>query len=111
MPEDFCGIREVGVDSGAVDAAADVIDGTQGKVGVYTYYVVSTNSGCVSEKTAVTLEITACEAEVPVPTSNLVAVCFGETDDALKQLSVTAGTGNVRWYYNNAIVQDDLATT
>ncbi len=102
---------EVGTGAIYTPAAAEVIDGAQGKVGVYTYYVVSTKSGCVSEKTAVTLEITACEAEVPVPTSNLVEVCFGETNAALKQLAVTAGTGNIRWYYNNAIVQDDPATT
>ncbi|MCQ2605697.1 MAG: glycosyl hydrolase family 8 [Bacteroidales bacterium] len=103
--------NKVGEGATFTPAAADVIDGTTGKVGVHTYYVVSTEGGCVSEKTPVALEISSCAAEAPVPVKNMVAVCAGETSDAAKTLSVTAGTGNIRWYYNDTKLQDDAATT
>ncbi len=94
---------QVGTGSSYTPDESVVLDGTQGKPGTYTYYVVSTEGGCTSEKTAVTLDISECEAEAPVPVNNIVKVCYGETDDALKTLKVTADEtkGEVRWYYND----------
>ncbi len=102
---------QVGTGDSYTPNASVVVDGSQGKVGTYTYYVVSTEETCVSEKTPVTLEISSCEIEAPVPVNNLVDVCFGETDNAKKTLEVTAGSGNIRWYYEGTKVQDDEATT
>ncbi len=102
---------QVGTGASYTPDESIVIDGSTGKIGTYTYYVVSTDGGCVSEKTAVTFEISSCAAEAPIPVENLVAVCYGETDNAKKTLTVSAGSGNVRWYYNNAIVQEEETTT
>lgn len=102
---------QVGTGSSYTPDESVVLEGGVGKVGTYTYYVVSTEGGCVSEKTAVTLEISSCAAEAPVPVNNVVKVCYGETDDAKKSLSVTAGAGNIRWYYNDTKEQDDALTT
>lgn len=102
---------QVGTGASYTPAESVVLDGATGKVGTYTYYVVSTDGGCTSEKTAVILEISSCAAEAPTPVANLVEVCSGETDNAKKTLSVTAGTGNIRWYYNNTLVQEDATTS
>lgn len=102
---------QVGTGSSYTPDESVVLDGATGKVGTYTYYVVSTDGGCTSEKTAVILEISSCAAEAPTPVANLVEVCLGETDNAKKTLSVTAGTGNIRWYYNNTLVQEDATTS
>ncbi|MCQ2959705.1 MAG: glycosyl hydrolase family 8 [Bacteroidales bacterium] len=102
---------KVGEGNSYTPEASVVIDGVQGKPGKYTYYVVSTEGGCVSEKTAVSLDISECGAEAPVPVTNIVKVCKGETDNVKKTLTVTAEEGNVRWYYNDSKVHDEATKT
>ncbi|MBP5584539.1 MAG: hypothetical protein J6X43_11440, partial [Bacteroidales bacterium] len=76
-----------------------VLDGGQGKIGTYTYYVVSTEEGCVSEATEVKLDISSCAVEAPTKSAASVDVCYGETDVDKRTINViTSAVGNVRWY-------------
>ncbi len=77
-----------------------VLDGDQGRIGTYTYYVVSTEEGCTSEATAVHLEILSCMVKTPKINSASVSVCEGETDPDKRIIDVVTDAYGmvVRWY-------------
>ena len=77
-----------------------VLDGDQGRIGTYTYYVVSTEAGCTSEATAVHLEIMSCMVKTPQINSASVSVCEGETDNDKRIINVVTDAYGmvVRWY-------------
>lgn len=77
-----------------------VLDGDQGRIGTYTYYVVSTEEGCTSEATAVHLEILSCMVKTPKINSASVSVCEGETDPDKRIINVVTDAYGmvVRWY-------------
>ena len=90
---------------------AVVLEDGQGKIGTYTYYVVSTDAGCTSEATAVHLEILSCMVTTPTISSAAVNVCEGETDNNKRIINVvTEANGKVRWYNSARELQQESAT-
>lgn len=77
-----------------------VLDEGHGRIGTYTYYVVSTEEGCTSEATAVHLEILSCMVQTPKINSASVSVCEGETDPDKRIINVVTDAYGmvVRWY-------------
>ncbi|MCK9563144.1 MAG: hypothetical protein M0R02_10555, partial [Bacteroidales bacterium] len=92
--------------------AAEVIVNNEGIPGTYTYYAVSTEEGCVSTATQVTLTITDCSVVAPTPIVSLVEMCFGDSNPTSKTLEVTADAGNaIIWYFEGNEVQNNTTTT
>ncbi len=92
--------------------AAKVVDGTtnQGIPRIYTYYVISTDGGCKSEATTVTLEITACAVLAPEATKATVEVCVGSNNDE-KQLEVEDTGNEMRWYEDGKLMIGEISNT
>lgn len=75
----------------------------QTEVGTYTYYVVVSNgsTGCSSEKTPVSLQISDCDLPAPVVAKEEQSVCAGETAPSF----TTSATNSVTWYSDAALTK------
>lgn len=92
--------NQVGTGESYTPSETIVLEGGQGRIGTYTYYVVSTEEGCTSEATAVHLEILSCMVQTPKINSASVSVCEGETDPDKRIINVVTDAYGmvVRWY-------------
>ncbi|MBQ3991228.1 MAG: Ig-like domain-containing protein, partial [Bacteroidales bacterium] len=79
----------------------------QTAVGTYTYYVtVKTAANCMSEKKAVTLQISDCDLTAPTVANDNQSVCEGGTNP-----SFTASAANSVVWYSDASLTTQVGTS
>ncbi|MBO7054560.1 MAG: Ig-like domain-containing protein [Bacteroidales bacterium] len=79
----------------------------QTAVGTYTYYVtVKTAANCMSEKKAVTLQISDCDLTAPTVANDNQSVCEGGTNP-----SFTASAANSVVWYSDASLTNQVGTS
>lgn len=79
----------------------------QTEIGTYIYYVVVENAtGCATEKTAVTLQITDCDLVAPTVTNDTQDVCEGKTNPSF----TVSATNSVVWY-SDAELTEQVSTS
>lgn len=93
---------EVGTGNSYTAPESVVIENNVGKIGTYTYYVVSTEEGCTSTPTQVSLELLACELGAPTPTQAVVSRCTYE--DPIEFEVTTEREGEVLWFLDETLI-------
>ena len=79
----------------------------QTAVGTYTYYVqVKTPANCISEKKAVTLQISDCDLAAPTVANDNLSVCEGSANP-----SFTASAANSVVWYSDATLKNQVGTS